>query len=67
MFVFPMVLTDDADSVSTNCTKEKKPTTQQYVKIIPEVYDEEINPIDLLKLSKRLMICTSCGNLRLID
>lgn len=55
------------DSTSTNCPKEKKATEQVWMKLQPEPVDENMDVMELLKLTKRLMFCTSCGNIRLID
>ena len=68
MFQPPTYLQEFVEgSQSTNCPKEKIPTEQLWLKVMPEVVDEEVNPVELLKLTKRLMFCTSCGNIRLID
>lgn len=68
MFQFPQVLMDDPSlgSTSTKCTEEKVPTEHLYVKIEPDsIYPED--PMVILAKTKRLMICTSCGNLRLTN
>jgi hypothetical protein len=68
MFQFPPMLMEDPDlgSTSTRCTEEKVPTEHLYIKVQPQ-FDGAVDPMDLLKITKRLMICTSCGNLRLTN
>lgn len=69
MFQFPQVFMDDPSlgSTSTKCTEEKVPTEHLYVKVEPQPIDEAPDPMELLSKTKRLMICTSCGNLRLTN
>lgn len=74
MFQFPQVLMDDPSlgSTSTKCTEEKVPTEHLYVKIEPldlegQAFPSPEQAMELLAKTKRLMICTSCGNLRLTN
>lgn len=69
MFQFPQVFMDDPSlgSTSTKCTEEKVPTEHLYVKIEPQADPGSVDPFELLQKTKRLMICTSCGNLRLTN
>lgn len=57
---------EGVESVSTKCPTEKKPTEHEYVLITP-AQDDEVDPMELLKLTKRLVLCTECGTLRLIN
>lgn len=69
MFLLPPALMDAPDSGSTNtrCTVEEVPTEHVWAIVTPDVEDEEVDPLKLLQMSKRLMCCTSCGNLRLMN
>lgn len=53
-------------STSTKCTEEKVPTEHLFVKVEPWPTDPA-DPLEILKKTKRLMLCTSCGNLRLTN
>jgi hypothetical protein len=57
---------EGVESLSTKCQTEKVVTDQEFVLITP-VVDGDVDPMELLKLTKRLVLCTSCGNLRLIN
>lgn len=55
-------------SSSIKCTKCEKITDHEWVKIQPHVEDlNSIEPMDLLKMTKRLSICTTCGTMRLTN
>jgi hypothetical protein len=78
---FQLPYTDHVDRlpVSTKCApctakaKEANPeaksspviTDQEFIVITP--YADGVDPMELLKLAKRLVICKQCGTLRLID
>lgn len=55
------------DSVSIKCTTCKAVTEHQFEVIKPTVVDEEVKPLELLKLAKRLTLCQTCGLLKLIN
>lgn len=65
-FLFPPLDHVAEESTSTKCTKEGVPTEHVF-KVVTPFNPEAENPLEALKLSKRLLICTSCGNMRLID
>lgn len=72
MFLLPDLSTvEPAESVSLKCTTCKVLTKHDFVKIQPEHVptDPEKNPspLELLKLTKRLSMCTECGTLRLTN
>lgn len=54
-------------STSTNCPVEKTATEQLWFKIEPIPVDIEIDPMLILKHSKRVMFCTGCGNSRITN
>ena len=61
---------EGVESVSTKCPVEKQITEQEYVKVTPVPETEPTtneDAMNLLKLTKRLTLCTSCGTLRLIN
>lgn len=58
---------EDVESFSTKCPTEKAIQPHEYVKITPADDSGEIDPMESLKLTKRLVLCTSCGTLRLIN
>jgi hypothetical protein len=57
---------EEVESFSTKCPNEKKVTEHEYTKVMP-VADHDEDPMTLLKLTKRLVLCTECGTLRLIN
>ena len=65
MYQLPL---DGVESFSTKCSVEKALTPHEYIKVQPEYIGAEVfDPMNLLKLTKRLVLCTNCGNLRLIN
>jgi hypothetical protein len=62
---------EGVESVSTKCPTCKKPTENEYVTVTPMKDDYEPgnneDALNLLKLTKRLVLCTECGTLRLIN
>lgn len=50
--------------VSTKCPSCKKVTDQEFIVMAP-VVDGEIDPNVVIAKSKRLAVCTECGDLRL--
>lgn len=66
MYQLPYTDHEERKSFSTKCNVCKKPTEQEFIKITPLV-ETEADPMELLKLTKRLIICTECGTLRLIN
>lgn len=61
---------EGVESVSTKCPVEKKPTAHEYIKITPAQESADLSQEDamqLLRLTKRLVLCTECGTLRLIN
>jgi hypothetical protein len=71
MYQFPPMLMEDPSlgSTKTRCTEEKVPTEHIFIKVEPEPIEPGLfpDPLTLLALTKRLMLCTSCGNLRLTN
>lgn len=66
MFRIPPLDHVEEGSVSTKCPTCKVPT-EQYFKVITPFNTEDTDPLSALKLSKRLVICSQCGNMRLIN
>lgn len=62
-------LTEPAESSSVKCAKCEGVTEHQYIKIQPEPtnLNETIDVMEFLKLAKRLLLCTKCGNMRLTN
>lgn len=75
MYQFPPALMEDQSlgSTKTKCSQESNSVQEHlYVKIEPlpdHTQDDmsSVDPMEVLRLTKRLMICTSCGNLRLTN
>lgn len=65
-FQLPFTDEEPRDLVSTKCPTCKIPTEQEYHKVAP-IATEPMDPIEHMKLIKRLVICTQCGNMRLIN
>jgi hypothetical protein len=61
---------EEVELVSTKCPTCKKPTENEYVTVTPTMYGETFtndDALNALKLTKRLVLCTECGTLRLIN
>lgn len=58
---------EGVESFSTKCPAEKEVQPHEYVKITPVVEEQVFDAMETLKLTKRLTLCTNCGNLRLIN
>lgn len=62
---------DGVESFSTKCPNEKEMRDHEYVKITPvneELPDSPVEQMeDMARTTKRLVLCTSCGTLRLIN
>jgi hypothetical protein len=67
MYQLPYTQNEERTSVSTKCNTCKEITPQEFIKITPFSDDPDIKALTLLELTKRLVICTQCGNLRLIN
>lgn len=52
-------------SASVKCSECKVITAQEWVKLTP-AETAPVDPMELLKLSKRLTVCTVCGTMKLI-
>lgn len=65
MFNLPYLDGELRESASTKCNTCKEITEQEFIKVVPNSPD--VDPMELLKLSKRLVCCTKCGTLRLIN
>lgn len=69
----PLDEVDPPELASVKCTKCDAVTDHEYVKINPVVDDlanldaAGITPVEFMKMSKRLSICTNCGTLRLTN
>lgn len=50
--------------VTTKCPECKKPTDQEFIVIAP-VNDED-GSMAIIQKARRLVVCTECGNLRLV-
>ena len=66
MFLLPPSVTGNRELVLTKCPTEKSVTEQEFV-VLEVTTTEPVEPLELLKLNKRLVICTSCGTIRLIN
>lgn len=66
MFFLDLAAVEPSASVSTKCPTCKKVTQQEFLKVMP-MTDSPVDPMDQLKLTKRLVLCTECGTLRLIN
>lgn len=56
------------ESLLAKCTTCDKKTEKHWVKIQPEALDtSEPYPLEVLKLTKRLIMCTHCGTLQLTN
>lgn len=49
------------------CPKEKKVTLQYDIVIAPVDIEGSADVVETMKLARRVVLCTSCGNLRLIS
>jgi hypothetical protein len=58
---------NDPTSASVNCSTCKATTTALVWKIIPSGIETELDPLKALELSKRLIFCTGCCNMRLVN
>lgn len=67
MYLMPYLDGEERVSVSTKCTNCKSIQEHQAIRIIPMTDGPDTNPMDLLKLAKRLTICTNCGLLKTIN
>ncbi len=56
----------DTKTVKAACTKEKKITHQREFMIHLVDNTGMASPLEMMKLARRVVLCTSCGNLRLI-
>lgn len=65
MWNLPYLDGEERVSVSTKCPNEKKVTEQVAIRVIP--VGDDPDPMASLGLAKRLVICQSCGNMRLIN
>lgn len=67
----PLDEVDPPELASVKCTKCDAITDHEYIKIQPEFVDSTepytTDPMALLKMTKRLSICTNCGTLRLTN
>lgn len=52
---------------TTKCSVCKRSTETEFITVMPNNFAADSNPMDRLKLAKRLSICTQCGNLRLTN
>jgi hypothetical protein len=67
MFYLPVNLCgDEVQSSSVKCTVCKGSTTHHWVKVQPWP-QVEVDPMELLKLTKRFLMCTQCGTFRLTN
>lgn len=66
MFILDLNAARPVESFSTKCPTCKEMTHHIYTKIEP-LSDEPADPMEMLKLIKRLTLCTKCGTLRLIN
>lgn len=59
------------ESSSVKCTKCEAITTHEWIKVQPHFNDSlepyTVDPMALLKMTKRLSMCTECGTLRLTN
>lgn len=55
------------NSALVKCGKCDTVTEHTTVKITPLTINPANNPLEILKLAKRLTMCTHCGNLRLTN
>jgi hypothetical protein len=68
MYQIPYLDGEEREEVTTKCTVCKEMTDQQFIKVVP-MFDAvtQDDVLNLLKLAKRLVVCTECGTLRLIN
>lgn len=59
----PLYALPEPESSLVKCSKCKKPTEQQFVKI--PVVNPDADPLELMKATRRLSLCSECGNMRL--
>lgn len=57
----------ESQPASVKCTKCETVTPHEWIKITPAMGDVMIDPMELLKLTKRLTLCTQCGTLKTIN
>lgn len=61
---------ESVEYTQTKCAKCDAPTMHQWTKIVPFAVDPSEDEFEVLvkqnQMSKRLTLCTQCGNLRLI-
>lgn len=65
-YLFPNVGPNAVSSLSAKCTTCKVPTEKQWIKVTPIPMGNP-NPMEVLKLTKRLIMCTQCGTFQLTN
>ncbi len=67
--VFDLLLPLQGDAVSTSvkCGKCDAITEALKWNLTPSGIESELEPLKALEMTKRLIFCTHCGNMRLID
>lgn len=66
-FVNDPDLPQSVEVANVKCTTCGKATSQEFVKVIPLDMSLQAEPLETLKLAKRLSLCTNCGTLRLTN
>jgi len=60
-------LPHEVEVANVKCSVCKLSTTQEFIKIVPLDMNLQVEPMEVLKLAKRLSLCTNCGTLRLTN
>lgn len=63
---FPSGSLNDESSTKAKCNKCETVTTQFQCQIVPMPVDPP-DPMKLLELAKRLIMCSHCGSMRLVN
>lgn len=67
MFHLPYTDGVPRESTTLKCTNCKETTEHESLKIVPVPDDVSMDPLEVLKLSKRMVICTKCGLLKTVN
>lgn len=66
LFSLPVPVNDGSQFASVKCSECKSVTPHEWVKISPRS-TFAVDPMEILKLTKRLTLCTICGTLKVIN
>lgn len=67
IYDMPILKDLPVDIAKAACSKEKKITHQLDILIAPRDITGDQDVVETMRLARRVVLCTSCGNLRLIS